>query len=59
MDGVNDLGVVDPPELRGGDSEVGVPELALDHDPWDAFSGHLDRVSVPQLMGSEPPPDTR
>ena len=38
MDGVDDLGVVDPSQVRGGDSEIGVPELALDDDQWDAFS---------------------
>jgi hypothetical protein len=57
MDGVDGLGVVDPSLVRGGDSEIGVPELALDHNQRDAFSGHLDGVGVPELMRREPAPD--
>jgi hypothetical protein len=50
MDGVDDLGAVDSLEVNARDAEVGVPELPLDDDEWDAFVGHLDRVRVPQLM---------
>jgi hypothetical protein len=57
MNGLDDLGVVDSSQVRGGDSEFGVPELALDHCEWDAFSGHLNVVCVPELMGREPPSD--
>jgi hypothetical protein len=32
-----------------------VTELALDDDLWHAFTGHLDRVGVAQLMRSEAP----
>jgi hypothetical protein len=32
MNGLDDLGVVDAAQVSGGDREVGVPELALDHD---------------------------
>lgn len=39
--------------------EVGVPELALDHDERDALVRHLDRVRVPQLVRREPPAYTR
>jgi hypothetical protein len=38
-------------ELDAGDAEVGVTELALDHDERNAFVRHLDRVRVPQLVG--------
>ncbi len=57
MDGVDDLGVVDSTQVRGGDAEVGVTELALDHDERDAFSRHLNSMGVPELMWSEPAPD--
>jgi len=30
MDGVDDLGVVDPAQIHRGDPEIGIPELALD-----------------------------
>jgi hypothetical protein len=30
-----------------------VSELALYDDEWDAFVRHLDRVSVPELVGRE------
>ena len=56
MDGADDLAAVDALEINAGDAEVGVPELALDHDERDAFVRHLDRVSVPKLMRREPPP---
>jgi hypothetical protein len=36
-----------------GDAEVGVSELALDHDQGHAFTCHLDGVCVAQLMRSE------
>jgi hypothetical protein len=34
-------------------------ELALDHDEWNAFVRHLDRVSVSQLMRREPSSHSR
>jgi hypothetical protein len=34
-----------------------VPELALNDDERDAFTGHLDRVGVPQLVGSKASPN--
>jgi hypothetical protein len=46
VDGVDDFGVVDPAQVRGGDSEVGVPELSLDDDQRHPFAGHLHGVSV-------------
>jgi hypothetical protein len=38
VDGVHDLGVVDPPQIRRSDRKVRVTELALDHDDRDAFA---------------------
>ncbi len=56
MDGLHDLGVVDPARVHGGDPEVGMPELPLyDHDRY-ALARHLNRVSVPELMRREPSP---
>jgi hypothetical protein len=54
MDRVDDLGVVDPAQVRGGDPEVGMPELALYDQERDPLAGHLDRMRMPQLVGREP-----
>ena len=59
MDGVDDLGVVDPLEVDRGDAEVAVAELALNDDEWHAFASHLDGVGVTQLVWSEPTTDAR
>jgi hypothetical protein len=59
MNGVDDLGVIDPPQIHGGDPEIRVPELTLDHDQRHAFTRHLDRVRMPQLVRCEPSPDAR
>lgn len=56
---MDDLGVIDPSQVRRGDSEVGVPELPLDDNQRDAFPGHLDRVGVPELVRSKPAPHAR
>src|SRR5207248_6638174 len=56
VDGVDDLVVVDPAQIRRDDPEVGVPELALDHEQRDPFAGHLDGVRVAEWMGREPTP---
>jgi hypothetical protein len=34
-----------------------MPELALDNRQRDPFVGHLDRVSMPELVRREPSPD--
>jgi hypothetical protein len=34
------------------DTEVGVPELALDNDEWQALMRRLDRVRVTELCGA-------
>jgi hypothetical protein len=57
MDGVDDLGVLDALQVYGRDSQVRVAQLALDDVQWHALACHLDRVSVPQLVRSEPTPD--
>jgi len=58
VDGGDDLGVVDPAQVSGRDSEVGMPELSLDHEQRDALARHLDSVSMSELVGREPAPDT-
>jgi hypothetical protein len=50
MDRVDDLGVVDPAQVRGGDPEVGMPELALYDQERDPLAGHLDSVRMSQLV---------
>ena len=59
MDGFDDLAAVDALEVNACDAEVGMPELALDHDQRDALVRHLDRVGVPQLVRREGPSDAR
>jgi hypothetical protein len=54
IDGLDDLGVVDSAEVSGCDREIGMAELALDHDQRDPLARHLNRVRVPQLMRREP-----
>jgi hypothetical protein len=48
--GLDDLAAVDALQLDGGDTEVAVPELALDDDQRHAFASHLDGVGVPKLV---------
>src|SRR5258708_17048062 len=50
---MDDLGAVDTAQVRGGDAEVGVPELALDDQERDSLTGHLHCVRVPQLVWRE------
>ena len=52
MNGVNDFGVVDPAQIHGGDPEIGMPELALYDQQRDTLAGHLDGVSMSQLVGA-------
>src|SRR5450755_1225284 len=54
MDRVDDLGVVDPSQVRRGDPEVCVLEVSLYDEQRDALAGHLDGVRVPELMRREP-----
>lgn len=57
VDGADDLAAVYALQVDAGDAEVRVSKLPLDYDERDAFVRHLDRMSVPQLMRSEPAPD--
>ena len=57
MDGVDDLGVIDPAQIRRGDPKVCVLELALYDHEGNAFARHLDGVRVTELMWGEPPSD--
>jgi hypothetical protein len=57
MDGADDLAAVDALQVDAGDAEVGVPELALDHDQRDSHVRHFDSVGMPELMGSEATPN--
>jgi len=59
VDGVDDLAAVDSLEVDARNAEVGVPELALDHDERDTFARHLNRVSVPHLVRGESPTHSR
>jgi hypothetical protein len=54
VDYVDDLGVVDRAEVRGGHAEVGLPELALDDDQGHALTRHLNGMRVSQLVRREP-----
>ena len=59
MNGVDDLGVVDPAQVHRRDPEIGMPELPLYDQQRDTLAGHLDGVSVSQLvlvpMSAQPP----
>src|SRR5205809_268628 len=46
MNCADDLGVVDPLQINRGHTEVGMPELSLDHVQRHALARHLDRVRV-------------
>ena len=50
MDGVDDLGVIDPLEINRGDPEVRVPELALNDDQRHTLVRHLHGVRVAELV---------
>ena len=54
-DGGDDLGVIDPLEIDGGNAEVRVSELALNHVERDPFACHLDGVGVSELVRCEAP----
>ena len=59
MNGSDDLGVVDPAQVAGGDGEVGMPELSLDYEQRDPLARHLHRMCVPELVWREPASDPR
>jgi hypothetical protein len=55
---LDDLAAVDALQSDGGNPEVAMPELALDHDQRHAFAGRLDGVGVAQLVRREAAPNT-
>ena len=56
MDGVNDLGCVDPVEIDRRHAKVDMAELALDHVEGHALAGHLNGMGVAKLVWREAPP---
>jgi hypothetical protein len=56
VNGLDDFAAVDALEVDRRDAEVGVAELALDYVQRNAFTGHLDSMSVTKLMRREPAP---
>ena len=59
VDGIDDLGVVDPLEVDRGDPEMGMPELALDDHHRDPLVRQLDSVGMAQLMRRQAAADPR
>jgi DNA-binding MarR family transcriptional regulator len=59
VDGVDDLAAIDALQVDAGDAQVGMPKLTLDDCERNAFVRDFDRVGVPELVGCEPPSDTR
>ena len=55
--GFDDFAAVDALQVDGGDPEVAVAELALDHDQRHSFAGHFDGVGVAQLVRREAAPN--
>ena len=53
MNRLNDLRAVDSLQVNRRDSEVGMSELALDNDQRHTRVGHLDRVSMTELVRRE------
>ena len=54
MHGVDDFGVVDAAQVRGGDPDVGMAELPLDDHQRDSLAAHLDRMGVTELVWRDP-----
>lgn len=61
VNGVDDLGVVNAPQVHGRDCQIGVPKLALDHQQRDPLARHLHGVCMAELVRREPSshPSTR
>ena len=51
VDGVDDLGVIDPVQIHACDPEVCVPQLPLDDHHRHALVREFDRVRMAQLIG--------
>jgi hypothetical protein len=58
MDRVNDLSRIDPLEIGGCGSQIGVGELALNDVDQHTLPSELHRMSVPELMWREPSANT-
>jgi hypothetical protein len=59
MDRVDDLGAVDALQVDRGDSQVAMPELALDDDQRHALVGEFDSVGMAELVRGMAPVDAR
>ena len=55
VNGFDDLGVVDAPQIDGRDAEIAVAQLALDDNRWHALARELDGMGVPELVGRKAP----
>jgi len=53
VDRLDDLAGVDSLQVDGGNAEVGVAQLALDHIQRHALARHLHRVGVAELVRRE------
>lgn len=54
MHSVDDLGVINPTQIHGGDAEIDMPELALDDGDRDPLARHLNSVGMSELMWGKP-----
>ena len=59
MDGVDDLGAINPLQVDAGDPEVAMPQLPLDNDKRDPLVRHFDSMSVAELMRRKAPSHAR
>jgi hypothetical protein len=59
MHSLDDLGAIDALQVDRGDTEVAVPQLALDNDQRHPLTSHLHCVRVTQLVGSKAPANSR
>src|SRR5215211_1104678 len=57
--GRDDLLGVDPLQIDRSGAEIQMPQLPLDDVQRHPLAGELERMRVPQLVRSEPAPDTR
>lgn len=54
MDGVDDLGAIDPLQVDRCNAKVGVPELALDHDQGHALVSQLTPSITATKLSKQP-----
>ena len=55
---VDDLGVINPAQVRRRDRDVGMPELPLYDQQRDTLTRHLDCVRMPLLVRRDPTSNT-